>query len=68
MKGDPYYITVRYPGECSICHRKIYPGERALYFPRKRGLQCEVDEKCHEANKETMSAIHDEDFFPNRSL
>lgn len=75
MKGDPYYIKARYIGECSICRQEIRPGERCLYFPLKnrnhpggRSLQCEKHEECRRDNERVMSAIHDEDFFPNRSL
>jgi len=39
-KGDPYWITTRYAGECSNCGEVIPRGERAFYYPKGRYLYC----------------------------
>ena len=33
----PYWLTVKYGGECSRCKRKIIKGERAFYYPHGTG-------------------------------
>ena len=40
-RNDPYWITVRRPGRCG-CGKAIAVGDRALWFPRHRALECEA--------------------------
>jgi len=38
VSGDPYWITVRYPGECAKCGAAIRRGEKAFYYPRGKKM------------------------------
>jgi hypothetical protein len=38
--GDPRWITARYPAACS-CGETVAKGDRALYWPRTRTVNCE---------------------------
>jgi len=39
-RNDPYWITARRPGRCG-CGAEIKPGDRAMWFPRDKALECE---------------------------
>ena len=39
-KGDPYWLTCRYPGKCANCDEVIPRGARAFYYPKGRYLYC----------------------------
>ena len=43
VSGDPYWMTVRYPGHCHKCHAPIERGEQAFFYPKGRYL---FGEKC----------------------
>jgi hypothetical protein len=47
VKGDPYWLTTRYPGACS-CGAAIDRGERAFYWPKGKKLECAA---CGEASE-----------------
>lgn len=36
--GDPYWLTLKYPGYCNKCHKALARGERAYYYPRTRSM------------------------------
>ena len=57
--NDPYWITARF-GRCSICGRAVM-GERVLYFPKEKKVQCNQSQKCAEDNQKVMFAISAED-------
>ena len=38
VKGDPYWIAVRYAGECRGCGAAIPRGADAFYYPKGRAL------------------------------
>lgn len=44
VKGDPYWLTTRYPGTCFSCDERVNEGTRALYWPKggRSKLQCEA--------------------------
>lgn len=55
VKGDPYWITARYPGRCMNpkCQGHIPTGSRAFYWPKGRMLECR---KCGEASERKFLA------------
>jgi hypothetical protein len=58
VSGDPYWITIKYPGHCHKCHAPIERGERAFYYPKGRYL---FGEKCgHGAEAEGDFLTHSE--------
>lgn len=52
-RGDPRWITTRYPATCAKCEEKIPKGQRAFYFPRERRMFCG---KCGEDDAAAFSA------------
>lgn len=40
-RGDPRWITVRYPANCYKCGRDIKKGDRAFYYPKGKNLYCD---------------------------
>lgn len=37
-RGDPYWLTLKYPGHCDKCHKPLARGERAYYYPNGRKM------------------------------
>lgn len=42
VKGDPYWLTARYRGECAGCGTAIRKGDRAFYWPKGKRLECKT--------------------------
>ena len=65
VSGDPYWMTVRYPGHCHKCHAPIERGEQAFFYPKGRYL---FGEKCgHGKEAEDDFLTHSEmDTFSNQ--
>lgn len=61
MRGDPYYLKLKWAGRCSCCGKECEKGEEVLYFPRFKKFQCFESGKCNEDNHRVLSAIADED-------
>jgi hypothetical protein len=40
VKGDPRWITTRYRSDCAGCGARIFPDERAFYWPHGKRLEC----------------------------
>jgi hypothetical protein len=64
VSGDPYWITVKYPGHCHKCHAPIERGEQAFFYPKGRYL---FGDKCgHGKEAEGDFLTHSEmDVFDN---
>lgn len=43
-EGDPYWLTLRYPGTCAACGKKLKKGDRAFRF--KSGKLFGDEEAC----------------------
>ena len=52
---SPYWLTARYDGECSHCHRKVKKGERIFYFPNGRSVFCDAED-CGERESRAFEA------------
>jgi hypothetical protein len=44
MRGDPYWLKARFPGECAKCKARFAKGGRIFYYPRDGRTLCEKDE------------------------
>lgn len=60
-KGDPYWITARYAGNCNKCGEKINPGDRIFYYPK--GSYCYKGDCAIAAEKDFVALVQDEDFY-----
>jgi hypothetical protein len=61
---DPYWLTTRYPGECSHCGSPIPKGSPAWYYPKGKRLNCEPCGRPMAAEFE--AAAWDEDRYSGR--
>ena len=53
VKGDPHWITTKYPGQCAACQGRIPAGARAFYFPKGKHLECS---RCGETSARRFEA------------
>lgn len=63
MKGDPYWITAKYPGTCAKCQVKINKGERIFYYPNGNATYGDVCGCGDTAARDFFSAAADEDLM-----
>jgi hypothetical protein len=62
-RGDPHWITVRYPAECAKCGAKIEKGDEAFYYPKTKSL---FGEKCghgKEAEQDFLDMVEVEEAY-----
>lgn len=57
--GDPYWLTLRYPGECRRCKRQLAKGERAFRY-KCGSLYCDSDRCGRACSREFEGAAFDE--------
>jgi hypothetical protein len=62
-RGDPRWISAKYPSKCAHCGHAIARGERAFYYPNGRYLFCKHDDCGGQADRDTYAAIQDEQFY-----
>jgi hypothetical protein len=56
----PYWLTVKYAGECSRCKAKISKGEQALYFSSSRTMLCKGEDCGKQHDRDMAAADFDE--------
>lgn len=61
VKGDPYWLTTRYPGTCAGCSAPIARGTRAFYWPKGKRLECPT---CGETSDRRFLAETTDEYFP----
>lgn len=59
--GDPYWLTLKYPGHCDKCHKPLARGERAYYYPRTRTMFGEACGHGQEAEQDFHSQVEMEE-------
>ena len=59
--GDPYWLTLKYPGHCDKCHKPLARGERAYYYPRTRSMFGEACGHGQEAEQDFHSQVEMEE-------
>lgn len=58
--GDPRWIRVKHPAQCSQCSTRICRGEEAFYYPNSKTLLC-AGAKCGKnASRDFEAAKFDE--------
>lgn len=57
---DPYWLSVRWPGQCARCAGKIGKGGRAFYYPHLKHLLCSREECGSKDSREFEAARADE--------
>lgn len=60
--GDPYWLTVKYPGSCRRCGKQIRKGERAFRY-KDGSLYCDSDACGRAESRSFEAAAFDEDMF-----
>jgi len=60
MKGDPYWMRARFPGQAED-GTPFRKGEEVLYWPRTKTIM--VGRKADHAWREFQSQVEDEDFM-----
>ena len=64
-RGDPHWITTRYPGTCRGCGKAIPKGASAFYYPKGKSLYCEDSCGQHEsATFEEAARLEDSGAYP----
>jgi len=61
VKGDPYWLTARYPGACKGCGAAIRKGDRAFYWPKGKRIECTV---CGDHSERRFLAETADEYFP----
>ena len=62
-QGDPYDLTVKYPGHCAGCGGSLPRGARAFYYPKTKTLYGLCGHPCScgdAARRDFESAAFDE--------
>ena len=62
-RGDPHWITVRYPATCAKCGAPIAKGEEAFYYPKTKSL---FGKKCghgQEAEQDFLDMVEVEEAY-----
>lgn len=59
VKGDPHWLTARYPGTCAGCAAPIRKGDRAFYWPHGKRLECAA---CGETSDRRFHAEVDDEW------
>ena len=59
--GDPYWLTLRFRGQCKRCKADIKPGEQAFRY-KDGSLFCDSENCGRECSRAFHAAAADEDF------
>jgi len=59
-KGDPRWLTSRFPGTCSKCGASVKVGDQVFYFPNGNSVMCAAPACGKAASSEFDSAAFDE--------
>jgi len=62
-KGDPFWITAKYPSKCKKCGKEINKGAKAFYYPKGRAIYCDSPDCGQQASREFQAAAEDEDWY-----
>jgi transcription elongation factor Elf1 len=62
-KGDPYWLTTKFPGRCNRCNHVIAKGEKAFRYPKQGLIYCSSDACGQNLSREFEAAAQDEDFY-----
>jgi hypothetical protein len=57
VRGDPFWLSAKYEGNCSRCQKAIYIGNRIFYYPRSKKAYCEGCGKTAEQDFLNMSEM-----------
>jgi hypothetical protein len=60
-KGDPYWMTAKYPGTCAKTGQPFKRGDRIFYYPRTKTAYAGT--AAEEASREFQAAAEDEDYY-----
>ena len=52
---DPYWLTVRYPGQCP-CGTAVPKGQRTFYYPSTKRVHCPACSERHAADFQAAAA------------
>jgi hypothetical protein len=63
MRGDPYWLTAKWPGVCRRCGTRIKRGDKAYYYPSDKSLFCGADSCGEKASREFAALRQDEEFY-----
>ena len=64
--SGPYWLTVKYAGECSRCKKPISRGVTAFYYPKERTMLCNRDECGGQASRDLDAAKFDEEQYQSQ--
>jgi hypothetical protein len=56
----PFWLTVKYAGECSRCKAKLNKGDTALYFSSTRTMLCNGEDCGKQHDRDMAAAEFDE--------
>ena len=60
--GDPYWLTLKYPGQCARCGRELRKGERAFRY-KSGALYCDSAVCGRAESRSFEAAAEDEDRY-----
>ena len=58
VKGDPYWLTARYPSQCAGCGQAFGKGARIFYWPK--GKRCECASCGETSERRFLAEVQDE--------
>ena len=57
--GDPYWLTLKYPGTCKKCGKQMKRGEKAFRY-NDGAMYCDSDKCGKQAHRDFAAAVADE--------